>query len=369
MSKKISMLLALFSVVIECENVMAGENSIYGINVADSVDDMQKIIDQLTTMKTFDAKKTIGIFDEDNTLVYRYGPEVGNGDMKQWSQLALKILCFDKKNPNNIGKWKQTYYRNHIKLLVEQKLPEFVKGLQDKGIRCAVLTSKLNEDLGIDTEGNKTSAHEIYDKEHKNFKLDFKIGWNSIPSTKLNEKSKNQFPDFIDGVIYAGKSQKVDTYKRHNKVVALHKFLKYACNHNQLNDLDTIIAIDDRKTELNALQEYAHAQRCQFIGILFQGYTKFPQPQEFDVQYETERLERLKNNNEWLLPKGALELFYKDENGLWHLKENSTFSLDSTMPSMENEVISKSLKPHGKIDLNSDKSLLTLRQSPWEVTP
>lgn len=367
MSKKICMLLALSAITIKAGNVIAGENSVYGIHEAKSVDEMQKIIDRLTTTTEFDAKKTIGIFDEDNTLVYRYGPEVGNGDMKQWSQLALKILG-SEKNKNSIGKWKQTYYRDHIKLLVDQKLPEFVRGLQDTGIRCAVLTSKLNEDLGIDTEGRRTSTHEIYDQEHKNFNLDFGIGWNNLLSTKLNRKSRGNLPDCIDGVIYAGKSQKVDTYRDHNKVIALHKFLEYAKMNSKEQTLKTIIAIDDRLSEIKCLGEYASDNNYHFIGIVFKGYEKLPRPLPFDEQYERERLLHLVQCNEWELPQGA-ELFYKDENGIWHLKENTTSFMDSTLQSSESETVCKFSKPQGKIDLNGDKSLYTLKQSPCEVTP
>lgn len=362
------MLLALFAVTINTHNVIAGENTVFGLHVADNVEQMQKIINQLTTTKDFDAQKTIGLFDEDNTLVYRYGPEVGNGDMKQWANLAKTVLCSGENKNSYIKKWKQIYYRNHIKLQVDPKLPEFVTGLQEKGVRCAIITSKMNEDLGIDSDGRRLNMHAICDQEHKNFKLDFRIGWHNLAPTKLNLKSKCPWPDFIDGVIYADRATKVNTYKDHNKVIALHKFLGYAGLSHEAKNLNTIIAIDDRMSEIKALGEYAAQHNYYFIGIIFTGYKNLPQPPKFDATYEQKRLEHLVQCEEWLLPQGS-DAFYKDENGVWHLKEKTTSFIDSTMQSSESDVICKFSKPQGKMDLKGDKSLCTLKQRPCEVTP
>ena len=366
MNKRICILATVFSVAMQYENVMAYEPSVK-IYEAYYGTDIQNIFNKLD----IDAKNTLLISDEDNTTVYRYGHEFGNGHMKQWAELARQELIQTKQDSRNIGKWKQTYYRDHIKLPIDSVYCKFLKQLQDKGYKLILLTAKLNEDFGKDEKGEKVSAHDIYNQEHIKFGIAPGKGWENLPSTKLNTKRKVNLPDYIDGVIYAGHtSHTVNNYKQNNKVIALHKFIAYAKEYNQLNNLKTIIAIDDRESEIEALREYAREKEYQFIGIVFKGYKTFPVQKNFDEEYEKKRLETLRDENKWLLPKEADKLFYKDENGIWHLKEDATHRMDSTMPSLDDVVIKELFnKPQGKIELNSDKSLHTLKQSPCEVTP
>ena len=362
MNKRICILATVFSVAMQYENVMAYEpyEAYYGT-------DIQDIFNKLD----IDAKNTLLISDEDNTTVYRYGHEFGNGHMKQWAELAQQELIQTKQDSRNIGQWKQTYYRDHIKLPIDSVYCKFLKQLQDKGFKLLLLTAKLNEDLGKDEKGAKVSAHDIYKQERIAFGIDPGKSWKNLPPTKLNTKRKVDLPDYIDGVIYAGHtSHTVNNYKQNNKVIALHKFIVYAKEYNQLNNLKTIIAIDDRRSEITALSNYARENGYNFIGIVFKGYLKFPVQKNFDEEYERTRLETLKDKDEWPLPKEANKLFYKDENGIWHLKEEATSCMDSTIPSLEDVVMEELFnKPQGKIELNSDKSLHTLKQSPCEVTP
>ena len=353
MNKKVCMALVALSVLaIKVESVMAEENPIYGIHEVDNVDAMQTKFDQLCKTKDFDPERAVAVFDEDDTLIHRYGPEVGRY-MRKWSKLAGAVIG---SNTAAVNKFKRTYYRDHIQVLVDEKLPTFVKGLQKKGIKCAVVTSKVNENLGeVDIDGQPTdiSAHDILNPARQKFGFDFAKGWNDLLPKTLGDKSKENLSYFIDGVIYAGKPKTIlNSYKEHNKVIALDNFINYAQKNNKLTDFDTLIAIDDQKSNLENLEQYAKDNNIKFVGFHFTGYKKFSEIEKnnkFNEKYERDRLEHFKENNKWDLPQGA-NSFYKDEKGVWHLKDVQTSSMDSTMLSSESEVICNPLKPQGKID-------------------
>lgn len=354
MNKKVCMALVALSVLaIKVESVMAEENPIYGIHEVDNVDAMQTKFDQLCKTKDFDPERAVAVFDEDGTLIYRYGPEVGRY-IRKWSKLAGAVT---KGDINAVHKLKRTYYKDHIQLLVDEKFPTFVEGLQKKGIKCAVVTSKVNENLGkVDIDGQSTdiSAHDIWNPARQKFGFDFAKGWGNPQHKTLGDKNKGNLSYFIDGVIYAGKPKTIlNSYKEHNKVIALDNFINYAQKNNKLTDFDTLIAIDDQKSNLENLEQYANANNIKFVGFHFTGDKKFSTIEKthvFDAQYELYRLKNFKENNKWDLPQGA-NSFYKDEKGVWHfLKDDQTSSMDSTMLSSESEVICNPLKPQGKID-------------------
>ena len=361
MNKKVCMALVALSVLaIKVESVMAAENPIYGIHEVDNVDAMQTKFDQLCKTKKFNPKGALAVLDEDGTLIYRYGPEVGGRYGSRWSKLADAVIGRDT---DAVHELKRTYYRDHIQLLVDEKFPTFVEGLQKKGIKCAILTSKVNENLGkvnknlgqvvIDRKSMNISAHDIFNPARQKFGFNFAKGWGNLQHKTLGDKSKGNLSYFIDGVIYAGKTKTtLNSYKEHNKVIALDNFINCAQQNNQLTYFDTLIAIDDQKYNLENLEQYAKANDIKFVGFHFTGDKKFSRIEEnnvFDAQYELYRLTNFKENNKWDLPQGA-DSFYKDEKGVWHLKEVPTSSMDSTMLSSDSEVICNPVTPQGKID-------------------
>ncbi len=292
--------------------------------------------------------KTLFLFDCEGVLIHRIGNECGNCNSPQWNKLFGDTIRKTSGAREKLGRCKSIVYINHIKMLVDTEMPQLVKEVQQEGIKCLVITAKRNESLG-----NYGWSHDIYDQELRDFGYDFAKDWEELNSKTFNNEKPTRSLFYSDGIMYTNPEK---------KSTALDLFLKYA-NYKP----DTIIFMDDSARNLKDVKDYAKEKGINYIGIHYTKASKLPQVKLFFEDKEQLRINYLIKSGKWLTPQ--VPGIVKDEKGQWRLKDDTTSSMDSMMPSLEMDETVILDKPQGTMNSKNDKSLEILTQSPCDVTP
>ena len=292
--------------------------------------------------------KTLFLFDCEGVLIHRIGNECGNCNSPQWNKLFGDTIRKTSGAREKLGRCKSIVYINHIKMLVDTEMPKLVQEVQQAGIKCLVITAKRNENLG-----NNECSHDIYKKELIDFGYDFAKDWKQLAPKTFNAEKPNRSLYYSDGIMYTNPVPKSK---------ALDMFLKYAeCKP------ETIIFMDDSVRNLKDVYEYATKEGMNYIGIHYTRANKLPQIKLFFEDKEKLRIDYLIKEEKWLTPQ--VPGIVKDEKGQWRLKDDTTSSMDSMMPSLEMDETVILDKPQGTMNSKNDKSLEILTQSPCDVTP
>ena len=332
--------------------VMATENNnLTERYEANTLDEVKDIVTEIEKRTGNDKKKKLYIFDCDEVLIHRIGNECGAPHFGEWRQYFLNYFWENEQRRPCFGKYKSIVYRDHIKTLVDQQMPAFVRELQNAGNKCVVLTSKQNEKFKW---GVVKTSHEIYKKELEDFGYEFTRNWNKLNPQFFGIKDYHS-RCYADGIIYANDG------KNSNKSEALSSFLEYA-----KFDPDIVIFIDDTRRNLDELEMLMSQTKRSYIGIQYTAYTKLPQVKYCFEAVEKLRFEWLEKKSEWLTPD--VPGCYKVK-GQWTIKEETTNSNAIEDRNFEIEDTTKLCKPQGTTISNNDTSFATLTQSPCEETP
>lgn len=330
--------------------VCATENSIshkgYETSTINGIRDILKT--QVINQPWYNPEKTLFLFDCEGVLIHRIGNECGNCYSPNWNKLFVAAINKDTETSAKMGLYKSIIYKQHIKMLVDTEMPQLVKEVQKEGIKCLVITAKRNESLG-----NYGWSHDIYDKELRNFGYDFAVDWEKTEPHTFNEPSLKKSLYYANGIMYTNPEK---------KSTALDLFLKYE-NYKP----DTIIFMDDSARNLKDVKDYAKEKGINYIGIHYTRASKLPQVKLFFEDKEQLRINYLIKSGKWLTPQ--VPGIVKDEKGQWRLKDDTTSSMDSTLPSLEMDETVILDKPQGTMNSKNDKSLEILTQSPCDVTP
>ena len=108
----------------------------------DDINELRRIVTEEQKKASYNCTEMIFVFDCDEVLIHRIGHECGSNNFKQWRELFVKEIAKKTTNKELLGTYKSIIYKNHIKMKVDSKMPDFVNEIQRAGIKCVVLTSK-----------------------------------------------------------------------------------------------------------------------------------------------------------------------------------------------------------------------------------
>ena len=327
--------------------VMAKENNnLTERYKASTLDEVKNIVTNIEKRPGYDQKIKLFIFDRDRVLIHRIGNECGSQHFAKWRELFINRFWKDKAMRKNYGLYESIIIRDHIKTLVDKKMPEYVSEMQDKGYKCIILTSSQNKAF---KGGVVNTSHDIYKQELKDFKFDFARSWGELKPKFFGQKAYHS-RCYADGIIYAHDG------KTSNKSEALNSFFSYA-----EIDPDISICMDDNPRNLDDIEKLMKTKNKHFIGIQYDGYKQLPQVECYNELAEGKRFDWLVKTKKWLTPH--VQHCYK-VNGLWTIKEATTESTDTEEQNSEIDETFKLYNPHGTTESNNDTSFATLTQSP-----
>ena len=247
-----------------------------GITATSSLDVIEK------ELKDADAT-TLVIFDCDDVLIHQtdvvFAPE--NEEM-----LTKCVNDFIEKKPSvakKMKKLKGIISESINSIIIDKRMPEVVKGLQEKGIKVLMITSMKNEKL------NGKYAIEIRQHELENFGFDFSKSWPDLKKKWFGEVQKSQY--YESGIVCA---------KPGSKGEALKNFLDYSKFNPK-----KIVFIDDKLDNLEDIQKVAKMLNSIFRGFEYTASKKIPYDYRFSSERLTFQLKYLEETERWLSDKEA----------------------------------------------------------------
>ena len=115
--------------------VMATENNnLTERYKASTLDEAKNIVTDIEKRPGNAQKKKLYIFDLDEVLVHRIGNECGSPNFPKWRDLFIKRFWKDKEMRPSFGLYESIITRDHIKILVDKKMPEYVSTIKSSKV-------------------------------------------------------------------------------------------------------------------------------------------------------------------------------------------------------------------------------------------
>lgn len=243
-------------------------------------------IENIETETQSANEKTLVVFDCDDVLIRTVDNVFGRKNERLLISCINSLLKQYPELGKKMKKLKGIVAASAKQTLVDERMPEFIKKLQSRGVKVLVVTSMKNEIL------NGKFAIEIRKKELKDFGYDFLESWKDLDSKWFGEEEKSQY--YEAGIVCA---------KPGNKYTALRNFLAYSGF-----EPDKIIFVDDNIQNLVDVKKLAKEKNIEFKGYEYTGAELIPH--EFKVSRERIifQLEYLAKNEHWLSDKEAEEM-------------------------------------------------------------
>ena len=215
-------------------------------------------------------KNTLVIFDCDDVLI-TMNDQIFRIKNQEVVKKCLKSL--EKTMPEDlIQKTIENYWSISLlqgqRKIIDPKMPEFVRNLQNNKIKTIVLTGVPT----AGTLGNIESMATWRVNDLKNFGYDFSTSFKTLQYKKFTELSKTNPPVYDRGILFSCGATKGQI---------LESFLKYA--HIKPSK---IVFLDDRMSNIKSVQETVERLKIKFVGINYTGQENF----KFDRSLSEERV-------------------------------------------------------------------------------
>ncbi len=233
------------------------------------VNDMDELIEKF---KDADAA-TLAIFDVDMVLVQPSNPAFQMANMKRFSSIAKSIM-------NNIPLEKKMVFlclmtTSSETILIDAKMPQFLKQLQSKNIPTMALTSNLTgEFFGI--KNLQQWRLECLQK----LGIDFSVCAPSASSFVFNELApyRGNYSSYINGMLFVNGTE----VSKGDALLAFFDKAGYKPNK--------VIFVDDREENLKKVE--ASLQKLEkpihYEGLHFLGAQKYPSKLITEQEFESE---------------------------------------------------------------------------------
>ncbi|MDR2628435.1 MAG: DUF2608 domain-containing protein [Puniceicoccales bacterium] len=242
------------------------------IVVIDTLDDIEKRLEGAggNTLVVFDCDEVLTTLSEQvwqarnhDFLVKWCAENISNFSEEVLYEFVTSILVSSKN------------------LLVNQRMPEFVKNLHRKNIKSVVLTALSTQPVATIRD---PMAWRISTLE--NFGYNFKMFWPSLPDKHFEEFGEEYPPAYGSGVVCCGSIPKSR---------CLMAFLAYT-NITP----DKIIFIDDKIENLEDVKEQCDIAKIKFLGIRYTESHKLNSTIPFCANKIRYQLTTLKEKSIWI---------------------------------------------------------------------
>lgn len=237
----------------------------------------QKIIrtDDLRVIKSVCEKansQTLVVFDMDNVLtesterIFQADlyPKIKNIVMEYQKQ--VKEMPLSEREKQKAAQWKVAV------CLVDEKMPQLIRLLQERNIRVLMLTANPHGKLA-----DINPIEDLCDFRLKNLGIDFEKSW-SLPDFERDFNT--------DLTVYS----KGKIFTLESKEIALQKFL----NNIPKCKFQKIIFVDDKRKNLKKIEKLSEKLHMNFVGIEYVRVFTKPRPQT-DLYFVKQRFDQFRN--------------------------------------------------------------------------
>lgn len=249
---------------------------------------------QITSLKDLSQElqsadeKTLIVFDVDEVLIttedHFIHPYAGHIFLKLAGELIQKTEIEEEKI--ELIKTLSLSLSEPKRVIVEEMAPEFIRSLQQRGLKVIALTACPSGDYGL------IPKVECWRVEHlRSLGIDFSSSFSTISPLSLSDiASQGRSPPvFEEGILFSG----VLLSKGYTKGEVLAEFLKQANFHPE-----KVIFIDDSIHYLDSVQTAVQAAGIEFKGYQYLGAERFfKKTNEEVLRYQ---LDHLIHKKEWL---------------------------------------------------------------------
>lgn len=232
-------------------------------------------------------ENTLVVFDCDETLITMTDQILKFHHDTDLKKIELKMIITHPSLVSKIDELKSIVMLSANKSLVNKRLPDVVKNLQNRNIKTLMITSMKNEKFG---EINSLIDWRI--DELQKFGFDFSRSWKQLNPGYISKKG----PYYSSGIICS---------KPTGKGKSLELFLKYAKIKPE-----KIIFVDDIKKNLLEVQKIANKLSIKFIGIECNEASQVSSGLKFSIPRAKFQIKYLAKNKVWISDEVAEKMIH-----------------------------------------------------------